>query len=131
MGIEQAVGKKTLQILVVEDELDSQEVVRGLLQFHGMDCQVAGTAEEALRVLESMTPQAIIVDLSLPAMDGWGFLRTLKRDRRLDRVPCVAVTAYHSVEVAQKAIEAGFDAYFAKPIDIGSFVGDLQRVVDA
>ncbi len=122
------VNKKTLQVLVVEDELDSQEVVRGLLQYHGLECRVAGTAEEALYVLESMTPQAIIVDLSLPAMDGWGLLKTLKRDRRLDRVPCVAVTAYHSVEVAQKAIQAGFDAYFAKPIDINSFVGDLRQV---
>jgi len=117
------------QVLVVEDEMDSRDVVRDLLHYHGVTCQVTETAEDALRLLQAAVPDMVVIDLSLPAMDGWGLLRAIQDDRRLADVPCVAMTAYHSVEVARKAIEVGFAGYFAKPIDVGSFVQDLVQIL--
>ncbi|HVO70491.1 MAG TPA: response regulator [Aggregatilineaceae bacterium] len=118
------------RVLVVEDEVDSMELVRGLLEHHSIRCIPASTAEEALHVLETETPTLILIDLNLPGLDGWGLLRHIQLDARLDRTPCVAVTAYHTAEVANLAIEAGFDAYFAKPLEATSFVRELVGIVE-
>jgi CheY-like chemotaxis protein len=116
-------------VMVVEDEEDSMELVRDLLQHHGVRSMGAATGEEALRILETQTPTLIILDLSLPGIDGWGVLNRLKANRVLSGVPRVAITAYHTAEVANQAIEKGFDAYFAKPLDATSFVRELQGIV--
>ena len=117
------------QVLVVEDEIDSRDVVQDLLRYYGIACQTTGTAEDALNLLQTSVPDVVVIDLSLPAMDGWGLLRAIRGDHRLAAVPCVAMTAYHSVEVARKALQAGFAGYFAKPIDTGTFVQDLSQLL--
>jgi CheY-like chemotaxis protein len=119
------------QALVIEDETDSMELVQGILEYHGIRSTGAPTAEEAFQVLETRTPDLFIIDLALPGMDGWGFLKQLKSDERWSRIPRVAVTAYHNPFLAEKAIEAGFHAYFAKPIDATSFVRELQGIIKA
>jgi CheY-like chemotaxis protein len=118
------------QALVIEDEADSMELVQGILEYHGIRSVGAPTAEEAFKALETKTPDLFIVDLALPGMDGWGFLKQLKSDTRWSHIPRVAVTAYHNPFLAEKAIEAGFQAYFAKPIDATSFVRELQSILE-
>lgn len=117
-------------VLVVEDETDSMEMVRGVLEYHNISTSGASTAEEALEILEGVLPTLIIIDLALPEMDGWGLLNVLQNDKRFEQVIRVAITAYHTPQVANDAIEAGFDAYFAKPIDATSFVRELEGVVE-
>lgn len=117
-------------VLVVEDEADSMELVQGLLMHYGINSVGASTGEEALTVLESMTPTLIILDLALPGLDGWGVLAKVKAHRTLSRVPCVAITAFHTPELAEQAIGAGFTAYFAKPLDATSFVRELQAIAE-
>jgi CheY-like chemotaxis protein len=63
-------------------------------------------------------------------MDGWGFLENIRDTPSTSGIPTIAVTAYHSLDVARKAIAAGFDAYFPKPIDSRSFVTELMRIVE-
>lgn len=117
-------------VLVVEDEADSMELVQGLLSYYGIHSVGAKSGEEALQMLHGMkTPTLIILDLALPGLDGWGVLKTLQGDRNLSQVPCVAITAFHTPELAEQAISAGFSAYFAKPIDATSFVRELQTIV--
>jgi CheY-like chemotaxis protein len=115
-------------VLVVEDEADSMELVQGLLHHYGIHSIGATSGEEALRLLETETPTLIIIDLALPGIDGWGLLKALKSNRALSKVPRVAITAYHTAEVANQAIERGFDAYFSKPLDATSFVRELQGI---
>jgi len=118
------------KVLVVEDEYDSMELVQGILEHYGINCVGVPTAEEALEVLKTDIPTLIIVDLALPGMDGWGLLERLKSNRALANVPRVACTAYHTAEVANQAIERGYHAYFAKPLDATSFVRELQGIVE-
>lgn len=118
------------QVLVVEDEADSREMVKQLLAYYGVSCICTATAEDALSKLEHERPTMIITDLALPGMDGWGLLHELQHRPDLDGIPRVAVTAYHTVELADQAIREGFDAYFAKPLDATSFVGDLQHILE-
>ena len=117
-------------VLVVEDEADSMELVQGVLSYYGIHSTGAASSEAALVVLEDVSPTLMIIDLALPGLDGWGLLKKLKAHRSLSKVPCVAITAFHTPELAEQAIEAGFDAYFAKPIDATSFVRELQTIVE-
>jgi CheY-like chemotaxis protein len=118
------------KVLVVEDEHDSMELVQGILEHYGINCIGVPNAEDALEVLKTEHPTLIIVDLALPGMDGWGLLEHLKANRSLADVPRVACTAYHTAEVANQAIERGYQAYFAKPLDATSFMRELQGIVE-
>jgi CheY-like chemotaxis protein len=118
------------QVMVIEDEMDSMELVQGVLEHHGIRSVGAATGEEALALLQELIPTLIIVDLALPGKDGWTILKNLRQTPALSKVPCVAITAYHTPEVANKAIEEGFDAYFAKPLDTMSFVRELEEIVE-
>ncbi|MBN1564568.1 MAG: response regulator [Anaerolineae bacterium] len=118
------------QILIVEDENDSHEVVQTILAYHNIQSIHAATAEDALVMLADTTPTLIIIDLALPGMDGWQLLAALNTMAHLANVPRVAITAYHHLELADQALAAGFDAYFAKPIEAASFVHDLAAVIE-
>jgi CheY-like chemotaxis protein len=118
-------------VLVVEDEADSMELVQGLLSYYGIHSVGAASGEEALLMIDDLSPTLIIIDLALPGLDGWGLLKKLKAHSLLSRVPCVAITAFHTPELAEQAIRTGFDAYFAKPIDATSFVRELEAVVES
>jgi CheY-like chemotaxis protein len=119
----------TWKVLVVEDEQDSMDVVKDILNHHNIENIGAYNAEDALVMLDEMKPTLAIVDLALPEMDGWGFLSAIRNNPATAHMPAVAITAYHSVNVAQEAIAAGFDAYFPKPIEATSFVRELERIV--
>lgn len=116
-------------ILVVEDEQDSMELIQGILSFHGIASVAASSAEEALDQLEKIDPHVIIIDLSLPKMDGWSLMKQLAESPSFEQVKRVAVTGYHVPGLAAQAIEAGFDAYFPKPIDATSFVRELETIL--
>jgi CheY-like chemotaxis protein len=118
------------RVLVIEDESDSTEVVREMLEYNGIQSWAAATAEEALQMIPEVQPNLFVVDLALPGMDGWGFLKTVREDPATADVPAVAITAYHSINVARQAIEAGFAAYFPKPLDTTSFVRELSRILE-
>lgn len=116
-------------VLLVEDDPDGQEVLARMLRHYKIAFDVAQTGEQALAMMSRFQYTAVVVDLSLPGMDGWSLLRTIQTNPAWDGIPCVAVTAYHSTDVAVKAIEAGFVAYFPKPLDTASFVPELRRAL--
>lgn len=101
-------------VLVVDDEVDVQLTLRIVLETAGYRVTEAASAELALMILDTSTPDLIVLDLVLPGMDGWEFLRHL-RERGLERLPVVVVSA--TGDPGQKAIadEAGCQAFFAKP----------------
>lgn len=115
------------RILVVEDDPDGQEVVSRMLRYHNIGFDAVDNAEEALDLLANNTYSGLIIDLHLPGMDGWTLLKEVQEI--YGDVPCVAITAFHSAEVAVDAIEAGFSAYFPKPLEATSFVRELERVL--
>jgi CheY-like chemotaxis protein len=118
------------KVLVVEDEEDSMEVVKDILGHYSIESLAAYNAEDALELMQGFTPTLAILDLALPQMDGWGLLRAMRDNPDTSHVPAVAITAYHSANVAQEAIQAGFDAYFPKPIEATAFVRELERIID-
>ena len=120
---------RTWNILVIEDDPDGQDVVQRILKHHRIQFEAVYNAEDGLAILGERQFDAAIVDLALPNLDGWGFLKAVQNNPATAQMPCVAVTAFHSAEVAVEAIRNGFLAYFPKPIDPTSFVRELDRVL--
>jgi two-component system, cell cycle response regulator DivK len=118
------------QILLVEDEYDSTQMVSEILNFHGIEVKVARNGVECMEVLNALTPTLIIMDLAMPEMDGWETLTEIRNNPRTTHIPVVATTAYHSPNVEDNTQKAGFDGYFPKPVNPMSFVADLRRIVD-
>jgi CheY-like chemotaxis protein len=116
-------------VLIVEDEIDGQEVVEAILSYFNISADKVGTAEDALHLLNQNKYTAAVIDLGLPAMDGIELITNLRNDSAYAAMPCVAMTAFHSSQLKQQALAAGFDAYFAKPLDDTSFVRELDRVI--
>lgn len=119
------------QVLVVEDERDSLQMISKILTHHGAQVHVAGNGFECVNMLQGLEPTIIISDLAMPEMDGWETLEHVRANPQTAAIPMVAVTAYHSVNVAQDAIQAGFDAYYSKPLDAFSFIESLMGIVEA
>jgi CheY-like chemotaxis protein len=120
-----------VHFLVVEDDPDGQDLVARLLRHQRISYDVASTGEEAVSFLkQGIGYSAAVVDLALPGIDGWGVLEHIRNDPGYADIPVVAVTAYHSTELAVKAIEQGFTAYFPKPLEATSFIRQMQALIN-
>ena len=116
------------QVLVVEDEFDSQTMVSKILAHAGMDVMIAQNGNEALDILAKVEPRVVVMDLAMPYRDGWDTLVAMRSDPHTAHIPVIAITAYHSANVAEDARNAGFDAYFAKPFSPALFVERLSEL---
>lgn len=115
-------------VFLVDDDVDSIIVMNEIFGAYNIDLRVARDGNECLALLDEIQPTIIVLDLAMPDLDGWETLSALRADPRSAHIPVVAVTAYHSVSVAQDARAAGFDAYFAKPIGL-DFVEELRALM--
>jgi CheY-like chemotaxis protein len=100
-------------LLVVEDDKDARDVFCAMLDYEGAMVIGTASAEEALGILRTVEPHAIITDIMLQGRDGFWLLAQLRGSERLRRIPVVAVTA---VAAREEVLDAGFDAYVAKPV---------------
>jgi CheY-like chemotaxis protein len=120
---------KEWRVLVVEDEFDSIQMVSKILQHHGATVHIAHNGHECIEMLEDVKPNLVIMDLALPEMDGWETLVKMRANPDTAHIPVAAITAYHSVNVEEDAQQAGFDAYFPKPLDTSSIMDKLGKVI--
>ena len=103
--------------LVVEDFEDSRFMMRKLLEMAGYRVLEATDGEQAVKLAVQKRPALILMDLSLPRMDGLSATRRIRRRKRFAKLPIVAVSAYDSPESRKEALAAGCNEYLAKPID--------------
>ena len=103
--------------LIVEDFEDSRFMMRKLLEMPGYRVLEATDGEQAVKLAVRKKPALILMDLSLPRMDGLSATRRIRRRKRFAKLPIVAVSAYDSPESRKEALAAGCDEYLAKPID--------------
>ncbi len=115
--------------IVVEDTYDDQQLVSHILQHHGIDVVLAKDGNECLALLRKIEPALIVTDLAMPNKDGWQMLVDIRSNAKTAHIPVVAITAYHSTNVAEEAMQAGFDGYFSKPLNPTTFVARLKEIV--
>jgi CheY-like chemotaxis protein len=121
------------QVLLVEDIYDDVRVLSKILSHHQVQVVVAKHGRECLEILKTYLPTVIMMDLSLPEMDGWETLRAIRANPSptISRLPVIAITAYHSHDVAEDVQAAGFDAFIPKPVDSQTLIQTLTSIVQS
>ena len=116
------------RVLIVEDEEDNLVVVQQVLEFMlgHREIDIARDGHEAIRKVYSYQPDIILMDLTIPKLNGWEATRSIRGDESLNHIVILALTAHAMVGDRQRAIEAGCDGYFTKPIDIDEFVDFMK-----
>jgi CheY-like chemotaxis protein len=118
-----------LSVLVVDDEPDSLDGVTGVLEFYGASVYNASNGKEAAELLETLKPDLILSDLSMPLMDGWALIAHIRQTPRLANIPVIALTAHAMTGDRQRGMNAGFTSYLTKPISALTLLSDLADSV--
>ena len=121
-----------LRVLIVDDEIDSRELLRTILEQCGVRATVCGSASEALRALESSTFDVLVSDIGMPEIDGYMLIREVRARaaEKGGRLPAVALTAYASARDRVRALQAGFETHIPKPVEpseLIAVVGSLAK----
>lgn len=109
-------------VLVVEDVPANRALVIKLLRAAGHDVMDAEDVTTSLELARRRRPDVILMDLSMPGIDGWEALRRIRADDEISACPVVAVSAHAMTSDRERALAAGFDGYMSKPIDAPTFV---------
>lgn len=119
-----------LDILVVDDDADTGDIVRRFLTSRGAKVSLARSAQDALNELDDKKPDVIVSDIGMPGMDGYELIRTI-RSRTQEQggaIPAVALTAFARSEDRKRALLAGFQSHVAKPIDPGELLAVVMML---
>ena len=117
-------------ILVVDDNPINLKLASEILLAGGYTVDGAVDAEHAQELLTTVVPDLVLMDMSLPGMDGLALTRIIKADARLKAVPVVALTAYAMRGDDAKALDAGCDGYITKPIDTRALVERVSAIIN-
>jgi CheY-like chemotaxis protein len=121
-----------IRVLVVDDEPDSNEVVRVVLDQCGAEVRTAGSTAHALGKLNHWTPDVIVTDIGMPGDDGYGLLSAIRaKSDPVSRVPVLALTAYVSVDDRVRLLSAGFQMHVGKPADPGELAAAIASLARA
>ncbi|NLF75037.1 MAG: response regulator [Chloroflexi bacterium] len=117
------------RVVVLDDEEDSLEVAEIILTEYGAEVHTASNGQDGLDLVRNLRPRFVISDLSMPTMDGWGFINAMKADRGLAEIPAIALTAHAMVGDRERAVAAGFHNYLTKPLTVDTFMADLVKLL--
>ncbi|CAN5735641.1 response regulator [soil metagenome] len=116
-------------VLLVEDNEDHWTIYRVLLEYVGYQVLLAGEGYEALRKAREEKPHIILMDISIPGIDGWEVTRILKADPDTASIPIVALTAHASEAARKRCEEVGCDGYLAKPVEPRRVLAEVERFI--
>lgn len=116
-------------VLLVDDDMHNQKIFDTVLRHNGFGVRMAATGEEALREARSHLPQLILMDLSIPVVDGWECTRQLKAAPETRHIIILALTAHAMRGDQERAMAAGCDGYLAKPISPKRLVDEVKRML--
>jgi two-component system cell cycle response regulator DivK len=121
------------RILLAEDEEHTIDVLLDIFDafFEHSDVLVARDGHEAVNMAFELKPDVILMDLGLPKLDGWKATRSIKSHEEFFTIPVLAITAYAMVGDRERAMEAGCDDYFAKPIEVDKFIQFMRPYLNS
>lgn len=118
-------------VLLVEDNPHNRKIFSGMLTFSGFTVIEAEDGHQALAATAGTLPDVILMDLSIPGIDGWEVTRRLKADPRTRAVPVIALTAHAMRGDEERARAAGCDHYLSKPISPKKVVAEVRKILGA
>ena len=117
-------------VLVVEDNQDNYELVRTILELAGYDSFQAVNGRDGVEAARKQKPDLILMDMALPEMNGWKAAERIRQDPHTKHIPMIALTV-HTLPIERKrALEAGVDAYIAKPFDATHFLQMVESTLE-
>ncbi len=116
-------------VLLVEDNEDNRIVYSTILQHFGYRVTEALNGEEGIAKARAEKPDLILMDISIPIIDGWEATQVLKRDPETKGIPIIALTAHALASDREKAMEVGCDSYLAKPCEPKTVVSEVQKFI--
>ena len=119
------------RILLVEDNEMNRDMLSRRLQRRGYEVLIAVDGQMGIDMAKSESPDLILMDMSLPVMDGWEATRTLKAAVATKDIPVIALTAHAMSTDREKAIAAGCDDYDTKPIELQRLLGKMEALMQA
>ena len=117
------------KILLVEDNEMNRDMLTRRLERKGFEVVIAVDGQAGIDMASSSNPDIILMDLSLPVIDGWEATRRIKADPATQSIPVIALTAHAMAGDEQKALEAGCDDYDTKPIDLKRLLGKIENLL--
>ena len=114
-------------ILIVEDNEKNMKLVRDILRHQGHTTLEAVTGIDGVRIAKEAKPDLVLMDIQLPDIDGIAALREIRKERALDAIPVLAVSASVMPDEQQKIVTSGFDAFITKPINLKQFQDTVKR----
>jgi CheY-like chemotaxis protein len=119
------------KILLVEDNEMNRDMLSRRLDRKGYQVIMAVNGEEGLKMTRSESPHLVLMDMSLPIIDGWEAIRQLKSDSATQSIPIIALTAHAMAGDREKALEAGANDYDTKPIDLPRLLSKMEALLGA
>jgi CheY-like chemotaxis protein len=116
-----------VKILIVEDNEMNRDMLSRRLKRKGYDVDIAVDGRQGLEKAGTGAPDLILLDMSLPVMDGWTAAAHLKADKNTAAIPIIALTAHAMSEDREKALGAGCDDFDTKPVDFKNLLGLIQK----
>jgi CheY-like chemotaxis protein len=117
-------------VLVVDDYQDAREMYAEYLTFSGFRVAEAANGVDAVQQATELSPDIILMDISLPGMDGWEATRRIKLDRRTRHIPIIALSGHAAPDSSSSARSAGCDAFIIKPCLPDAVVGEVRRLLN-
>jgi len=118
------------KILLVEDNEMNRDMLSRRLARHGYDIIIAIDGVEGIEKALSESPDIILMDMSLPVVDGWEATRQLKNARETSNIPVIALTAHAMAGDRERAMNAGCDDYDTKPVELDRLIGKINALLD-
>lgn len=117
-----------MKILLVEDNEMNRDMLSRRLKRRGYEVAIAIDGQAALDEVASEMPHLVLMDMSLPVLDGWETTRRMKADPRTATIPIIALTAHAMMEDRERALAAGCDDFDTKPVDLERLVGKIEAL---
>lgn len=118
------------KILIVDDEIDVVEVVTVLLEHEGYEILKAYDGQEALDVIENVTPDLIILDIMIPKIDGVEVCKRMRKQEKLNEIPIVMFSAKLSAIDKKESFDAGADGFISKPFNARGFIAGIKTYLE-
>jgi CheY-like chemotaxis protein len=119
-----------IRVLVVDDEADARHLIRQVLTGCGAEVTEAASAAEALRLIQSSSPDILVSDIGMPDVDGYDLIRQVRTRLAAKALPAAALTAFARSEDRRRALLAGFQTHVAKPVDPAELVAVVASLVE-
>ena len=117
------------KLLLIEDNETNRDMLSRRLERKGYQVVLAADGQSGVEMAQSQTPDLILMDMSLPVLDGWEATRRLKADAATHGIPIIALTAHAMSSDRDKALEAGCDDYDTKPVEMPRLIGKIEALL--